>query len=315
MCEISVIDPEPNDIQRLVDVTEAMYKRNNDGVGLVGVYPEGDEFRYTEYKSTEFDENAVAGFFGGNQEAWRVVVHCRLATAGGVSHDATHPIHVDCDKCDARKVIHNGIVTGHASWMQSLEGDGHEFETEVDSEVIAHSLGDLPSDIDDLDEENFGLTGSLNFLVMGKERILIRSGTKYQDRARDFLMGRPVRCAWDGEKKQQWMLVHPDKDVQTTPASAQSRWSSRRSGVTVYGGRGGVRHGGTDEDYTSGTSESSSSESSSDSTSDGESEENEEPMDDVDWEEDWLNRYADVENIPNGDEFEEIVNEHREESE
>lgn len=333
MCEISVINPEPNDIQRLVDVCEAMYKRNNDGIGLVGVYPEGDSFRYTEYKSTEFDENAIAGFFGGNQDAWRVIAHCRLATAGGVSWDATHPIHVECNACDALKVIHNGIVTGHQPWMSSLEDEGHNFNTEVDTEVIAHALDDIPEEIENLDEENFGITGSLNFLVLGQDRILVRSGTKYQDRPGSFLMGRPVRCSWDGEKTKQWMLVHPDKEVQTAPASTQNRWSSRRSGgtSTAYGSgqsRRGVNRGnGSSSSVSDYTSDDSDDESDNEETAEeevGESEEEDDPMEKVDWEEDWMNRYVDVDGLPGGndggdqeeeDEFDEIVNEHREEEE
>lgn len=307
MCEISIIDPSANDVSRLVDVTEAMYKRNNDGVGLIGVYSQGDEFRYTEYKSVDFDENAIAGFFGGNKEAWRVVVHCRLATAGGVSREATHPLQVQCSECDGRKVVHNGIVAGHQSWQQSLEAEGHHFNTEVDSEVIAHSIGELPRTMDGLVEEDFGLTGSLNFLVFGPDRILVRSGYKYQDRPESFLMGRPVRCAWDGTKRRQWMLVHPDRAVETMDASTQSRWSSRRTGSSSVGSSSGV-YGRRNSDGTPGLDD--------DDEEDEESEEEvveEDPLDGVEWDQDWLWRYAEAMQEGEEDEFNEIVDEHAEE--
>lgn len=300
MCEISIIDPSANSIDRLVDVTKAMFKRNNDGVGLVGVYPEGDQFRYTSFKSTEFDKNSVAGFFGGNQDAWRVIAHCRLATHGDVVDDNVHPLEIEDERCDANMVVHNGVVTGYQSWRQSLEAEGHDFNTDVDSEVIAHHLNDIPESIEDLDEEDFGLTGSLNFLLLGDERILVRSGYKYQDRPESFLMGLPVRCAWDGDKARQWMLVHPDKEVETMMAGTQNRWSGRRSGV-----------GSSYYDYLpdNGTSQRNSQNTEGDSGEDEEEvdhvvelqdddfddEDLDEQMENVRWEEDWLHRYTDEE--------------------
>ncbi|MBI4638186.1 MAG: glutamine--fructose-6-phosphate transaminase (isomerizing) [Candidatus Rokubacteria bacterium] len=65
------------------------------------------------------------------------VAHTRWATHGRPSDANAHP-HRDCSKSLA--VVHNGIIENCASLRKSLEADGHQFESQTDTEVIAHLI-------------------------------------------------------------------------------------------------------------------------------------------------------------------------------
>jgi glucosamine--fructose-6-phosphate aminotransferase (isomerizing) len=65
--------------------------------------------------------------------------HTRWATHGVPNGANAHP-HTDCDGRIA--VIHNGIVENFADLRAGLEKDGHRFQSETDTECIAHLLED-----------------------------------------------------------------------------------------------------------------------------------------------------------------------------
>ncbi|OYT42669.1 MAG: glutamine--fructose-6-phosphate transaminase (isomerizing) [Candidatus Aenigmarchaeota archaeon ex4484_224] len=68
------------------------------------------------------------------------IAHTRWATHGKVNDINAHP-HLDCSKKIA--IVHNGIIENFLEIRKMLERKGHKFESETDSEVIAHYVEEL----------------------------------------------------------------------------------------------------------------------------------------------------------------------------
>jgi glucosamine--fructose-6-phosphate aminotransferase (isomerizing) len=77
----------------------------------------------------ELDLAPVEGMVG--------IGHTRWATHGAPSDDNAHP-HVDC--AGRMAVVHNGIIENYLALRESLEGRGHQFRSETDTEVFAHLI-------------------------------------------------------------------------------------------------------------------------------------------------------------------------------
>lgn len=77
-------------------------------------------------------EGCVAGCSGT-----RGIGHTRWATHGLPDDINAHP-HMDCTGQFA--IVHNGIIENYAELRRELEGRGHRFLSQTDSEVIAHLI-------------------------------------------------------------------------------------------------------------------------------------------------------------------------------
>lgn len=82
--------------------------------------------------------------------------HTRWATHGGPTDRNAHP-HLDNEGKLA--VIHNGIIENYSELKAELQGRGHVFESETDTESVAHLLSDLRK------EHNGDLTAAMRAAV------------------------------------------------------------------------------------------------------------------------------------------------------
>ena len=114
----------------------------------------------------ELAENPLAGFQG--------IGHTRWATHGSPTVVNAHP-HVSGPVA----VVHNGIIENFRDLRQDLEAKGHKFETETDSETIAHLIAsNMQAGMSEVDAVKAGLARlegafALAFLFAGKPDLLI----------------------------------------------------------------------------------------------------------------------------------------------
>jgi len=66
--------------------------------------------------------------------------HTRWATHGRPSDENAHP-HSDCSGRFA--LVHNGIIENYLALREELNTKGHQFQSETDTEVVAHLAEEL----------------------------------------------------------------------------------------------------------------------------------------------------------------------------
>lgn len=233
MCEIAITPLPDGSPELLVSAASELYAENTDGLGIVAVHRiADDQFLYNRYKRADPDFDSGSDlweFIDRNDEAWRFVIHARLATHGGTGWAETHPIPTrGCPECEIDMVVHNGVVYAEQTKRLKHERNGHEYTTDVDSEVIAHQYGELPTELDE-DYEEPSLQGSLNYILFAEDRILVRHSYKYNV-AEDFVMSTNKRGWLDESAERSGIhLFHADGEHESVAISRT--YTSKYRGV------------------------------------------------------------------------------------
>ena len=129
MCGIVGAIAQRNVVPMLVEGLKRLEYRGYDSAGVAvlngGIRRVRRVGRVAEMEAAAKAEN-LTGLLG--------IGHTRWATHGGVTEPNAHP-HVSCDEI---AVVHNGIIENHDEQRERLKQLGYKFESQTDTEVIAH---------------------------------------------------------------------------------------------------------------------------------------------------------------------------------
>lgn len=195
MCEIAILDPERVNPKTIADLAYSAYQQQRTALGLIAVMSYEDRFTYAVEKWLEPDPEDIDGFVNGLQDiTYRFIIHARLATSGQRDElVGAHPIDIDCPECDVDYVVHNGHIRSFAQDRAAHEAQDHEYVSDVDTEAIAHELGDVPA-------ANSGAeipyTHEPAYVVMNEDRIMMVRSSWY-DASMNFELAKRRRNVID----------------------------------------------------------------------------------------------------------------------
>ena len=133
MCGIIGIVGKQEVASRLVDGLRRMEYRGYDSAGICTVH-DGELVRRRApgkliHLVAELDKHPAPGTTG--------IAHTRWATHGAPTTSNAHP-HATGEVA----LVHNGIIENFRSLREELEARGHTFESETDTEVVAHLVSE-----------------------------------------------------------------------------------------------------------------------------------------------------------------------------
>ncbi|QCE32105.1 glutamine--fructose-6-phosphate transaminase (isomerizing) [Acetobacteraceae bacterium] len=132
MCGICAIIAKNNVVPELVEGLRRLEYRGYDSAGIAVINSQGriqnckaaGKLKYLEEKLLETNISGMTG-----------IGHTRWATHGAPVSQNAHPHCVG-----AVAVVHNGIIENYQQLKEMLEADGRIFNTETDTEVVAHLI-------------------------------------------------------------------------------------------------------------------------------------------------------------------------------
>ncbi len=122
----------------LIEGLKRLEYRGYDSCG-VAVHQQGLKRSRSVARVAELESQAAATGLSGHVG----IAHTRWATHGAPATNNAHP-HFSLRDGKARiAVVHNGIIENYEAIRSELSGKGYVFESQTDTEVIAHLLNDL----------------------------------------------------------------------------------------------------------------------------------------------------------------------------
>lgn len=129
MCGIIGILGEEEAAPRLVEGLRRLEYRGYDSAGIATLSNGAIARCRAKGKLINLEEKLKAEPIAGSVG----IGHTRWATHGGPTEDNAHP-----HATDKVAVVHNGIIENYAALKQEMESHQYRFETETDTEVVAH---------------------------------------------------------------------------------------------------------------------------------------------------------------------------------
>ena len=132
MCGIVGYVGDQEAVPVLLDGLRRLEYRGYDSAGVAVLHDGMIEVRRSVGKLVNLEkalaDRAIHGRTG--------IGHTRWATHGKPSEQNAHP-----HRSDGCVLVHNGIIENYIALKQELQRDGHHFQSETDTEVVAHLIG------------------------------------------------------------------------------------------------------------------------------------------------------------------------------
>ena len=170
MCGIIGIVGETSVSDRLIESLRRLEYRGYDSAGIAGVTPEGVQRRRAKGKIRALEdvlrEQPLEASVG--------IGHTRWATHGAPEERNAHP-----HQAGRVTLVHNGIIENFAELKRELQAKGRTFDSDTDTEVIAHLLNTEPATgkppLDALKATLDRLTGAyaLAVLIDGADELIL----------------------------------------------------------------------------------------------------------------------------------------------